>query len=341
MVLAVLKDPPAPGALVVETGPDSPGRAAGIWPGDIITTYDTRPIANNDDLRGAIADCAAQLDDQPPAGNERIPVKIRRGLETISLRVPKGPLALTIVSVEAGVAGLLNPPPSPQQQLILAWEKVPHQIDTTEHPTWTSLELRQQPYAVERSSLSLGESSVITVNTAGNDDSRSSCRIEFSASDNQTTPGFVLESIRYRDVDSIDAARHGLFIHGTIFRAGRSTAVNAPTTLSAIPTYALPMVAAALPQEAGLVLPISELSEIDLQTRVGYVLATQGKATLRIGAQETSAWCVQVIHFAQPEMTFWFDDNRQLIHADLGMGLKADAASAEQIARFKSDASSE
>jgi hypothetical protein len=337
-VLAVLKDPPAPGALVVETGPDSPGRTAGIWPGDIITRYDARPITTDNDLRTAIADTAAQQEGQISAIDVRIPVKVRRKQETITLRVPKGPLALTIVSVEAGVPGPLNPPSSPRDKLRLEWNKVPHQIGTTEHPTWTALELHRQPWAVERSALSLGDSSaILTVTTSETDGGQSSCRIDFSASDHQTTPGFLLNSLRYRDVDSITAQRHGLLMRGTSSRAGQTTVINAPTTLTAVPTYAIATLAAALPQEPDLVLPIDELSEIDLQTRLGYVLATQGKQSLRVGSQETSAWCVQVLHFARAEMTFWFDDHRQLIHADLGMGLKANAATPEQIAKFKAD----
>jgi hypothetical protein len=69
------------------------------------------------------------------------------------------------------------------------------------------------------------------------------------------------------------------------------------------------------------------------------VLLTRGRQPLRTTAtpagESPSAWCVQVLHFARPEMTFWFNDARELLHADLGSGLITDTASAEQIARFK------
>ncbi len=337
-VLAVLKNPAAPGALVVETGPDSPGRAAGIWPGDIITRYDGTGILTDKALRIAIANTVALQEGRLSTVDVRLPLQVRRGDQTIDLRVPKGPLGLTILTVEAGTPGPLNPPPSPREKLILAWPSAPRQTSTTPHSQWTALTLHNEPFAIERSTLTAGEEAcTLNITTAENGGGEARDHIVFSTSDNQKIPGFALDIFSFHDVGDTFAQRRGLYIHGTIQRATDESVVAQPTTLDAVPTYAIATVAAALPQEAGLVMPLAQISEIDLQTRVGYCLATQGKMDLKHGDKTTAAWCVQVLHFARPEMTFWFNDARELIHADLGMGLVADPATTEQIAKFKAD----
>jgi len=344
-VLAVVKNPAAPGALVLETAPESAGRAAGLWPGDIITRYDDRAIEGDQELRAAIADAIAPQAEQLYVIDVRVPVLVRRGPQAVALRVPKGPLGLTIITVAAGVAGPRNPPATPREKLRLEWDRL-HQNPRRIAEMWTLLEWHQKPYAMECSILALHpEAAELTVNTTELDGHAARCRIEFVPGDNQLAPALATTALSYRGALAVTAVRRGRTVRGTISPAGEApAAVEFPTTPDAVPAYATATLAAALPHETGLVLPLAQLSELDLQTRLGYCLCTRSAATVTRDSGNTAGtpaatspatWCVQLLHFGRPEITYWFNDQRALLHADLGMGLQATAATPEQVAQFK------
>jgi hypothetical protein len=123
-VLEVLKRPPVSGVVVTEILPDSAAGAAGLRGGDVITSYFGTRINDLKTLREQVADAVAdRLLNQDPS---RVLLRARRqrpngAEEDISIQLPREPLGIRGVEVEAGVPGPRNPPASPRGKLHFAW----------------------------------------------------------------------------------------------------------------------------------------------------------------------------------------------------------------------------
>lgn len=86
-VSLIVRDPPATGVLVTQTLPEGAAEAAGIRPGDVIVSYNGRPVPTGDDLRKEIGAAA--------------------GVETVAVQVVRDGRA-QVISVKPGRLGLPN-----------------------------------------------------------------------------------------------------------------------------------------------------------------------------------------------------------------------------------------
>ncbi len=121
-VLAALKNPPAHGVLVGEIEPDSPGIAGGLR-GDIITEYYGERINTLKDLREQVAEVTARAISDPKSGSHVL-LKAYRDGKTVVIQLPRGPLGIRAIEVQAGVPGPRNPPPNLRGTIKFDWQKV-------------------------------------------------------------------------------------------------------------------------------------------------------------------------------------------------------------------------
>jgi len=171
--------------------------------------------------------------------------------------------------------------------------------------------------------------------------------------DYKTAPAFVLEAATSRTAAPAGQENMQYVIEGT--RLGEKLQTNSGLStvegqlgdggrrpekhengapLSAAPQWALPWIAAALPQEDGDALGLYLLSTRDMLPRPGYVLATRGRVALPVdplgadaapatasgpvtttskAASEALPWRVDVMHTGVVVESYWFTDQRRLI----------------------------
>jgi hypothetical protein len=252
-VLAVLKRPPLGGVVIVEFAPDSPARAAGCRPGDILTGYGTQDITTEESLRAAVADAIAEHrrsdlapDDirlnlrrlSPPstapgtARDDTSPPSSRTDL--VSLRVPRGPLGISARAVEAGVPAALNPPPTPRGDFALEWDKVrtvePEPGKLFGHELWLRLYEGQDFCGIEHMRIEhAGRSWSMAYESKLVQDHRIvgtlTCTMAFATSDNQQTPGFELDTL---DLEDTIAGTRTTFLKKGLTVRGSSDALPIP-----------------------------------------------------------------------------------------------------------------
>jgi S1-C subfamily serine protease len=86
----VVRDPPATGVLVIRMNADGNAEASGIRPGDIITAYNGRAVASNDEL-------VRERDAVAGSGIETVPVVVTRAGREQTIQVKPGRLGLSDV----------------------------------------------------------------------------------------------------------------------------------------------------------------------------------------------------------------------------------------------------
>ncbi|HEY4330003.1 MAG TPA: hypothetical protein VGN88_09725, partial [Phycisphaerae bacterium] len=121
-VLEALKNPITTGILVTEVGPESAAGAGGMRGGDIILEYYNTKTTTLATLREEVADAVAVHINDENAG-KRVLARVRRGTQEQILQLPREPLGIRAVEVQAGVPGPRNPPPNQRGTLKLDWEQ--------------------------------------------------------------------------------------------------------------------------------------------------------------------------------------------------------------------------
>ncbi len=349
-----MKSPAATGVLITELQPFSAAGAAGLQVGDIITFYNGRRVETDDALKEAVADAAAASEaksaaDLATAGAvlvDQVLVQVRRGFakgETLTLEAPVGGLGITVREVVAGVAVADNPPATDRAKLRMAWTQVPAGNGAGGREDWSRLYDGGDFTGFERRVVRReGERWTIAVTTwavaYGKVVETHESAVDFLAGDNQSAPAVRMDTLRWRGYGEVVQARQkGITVRGTIEsgtgKPARVEEVARTTVLGALPGWAIESVAAALPQEPGVVLPVALVSELDLRTRPGYALVTRGKQAATVRGELRPLWEVRLLHWGRMEMTLWFDDDRRLVRAEYGNGQHADRVASEQAAR--------
>lgn len=346
LVMRVMKDPPRAGVLVAELGPQSLAARWGVHVGDIICEYDGKAVESEDALRTAVAGSIA-AEQADPTSDLRVNIRVRRASDYVTINLPVGPMGITAIGVEAGVPVPLNPPPTDRNEYGFDWQSLPlyerSEGQLVQHELWTRLctdIYGNHQIGIERTRVQRhGSIWIMEVLTRpvenGIVQNPQNVLINFTVSDGKSIPPFRLETFdRTADGKRIESERKGATVKTTIteISTGKTTALVSPTTVQVVPTFALPILAAAMPQQRDIVYSFAMLSEADLQTRLGYAMRTLGKQVLKSGDRTIEGNAVEVLHFGRREMIFYFNDQRQFIFGDLGGGLFAERVAGEKSA---------
>jgi len=327
-VLAEMKHPTATGILVTEIEPDSPSGAAGLQAGDIIYHYAGSTVHDLDALRKRVADqIAAKLTE---------PLGVHRGGKDLVMQVPRAPLGIRAIEVEAGAPANFNPPPSLRGSIVLAWSDLAKMQPADASPafyrttdatdTWTSWQRRAFTAGADNFTAQFENHHVDP--TSGETLASESATLRVRTGDYAHEPAFLLDSLQEtmhtpEGADILNnAERHGLSLRTQGKTSYPTRVVLKPVTdvdcpLDALPEPALPMVAAALPQDgSGAALRLHLLSLRDFIPRPGYLLMSRGKQPRDPGNSASAAWRVDLLHCGVIIQTFWIDDRRQLVELD-------------------------
>jgi len=334
---AALKKPGATGVLVTEVSPESPAAlgataagGGGLRAGDIIIEYYGTRITTLQSLREQVAEAVAQKI-QNTATGARVLLRARRGSgtagpgEEITLQLPREPLGIRAIEVEAGVPGPRNPPATPRGKLALNWRQAlealadhdsPHLFRTIERtPPAPGTKTSDDAWIGWQScTFTPGQDALAgTIDTYRIDPAdpdaipdHSTITFRLQLGDFKSTPAFLLDAATARFLGSDnaqlataatrvgDALRVDSSAVGGASPANGAEAAKDPRPSSAMPLNAiiqpaLPAVAAALPHEKDAVLGLYLLSVRDFLPRPGYVLATRGKQPLPAPTTTTTA----------------------------------------------------
>ncbi|MGC8553145.1 MAG: hypothetical protein ACP5O7_09805 [Phycisphaerae bacterium] len=329
-VLSAVRSPSADGALIISQNLSAPLKAAGLEPGEVILSIDGIRIAGP-------ADIARIVDQVSP--QHKLSLRMADHLKIFVARVPAGALHVDTIGVVAGVPGPRNPPSTPRHHLAMNWRQTPGGPSVTGAGFGGWYRVFDHGYLIGTLHLAAAGTgddwqlhwrlriyqSVLPADIAPIR-WRSGCyRVHFWSGDNQHLPAFSLRSVT---AQSLEGGKSVWTLHdragqlaAKMTRASRNRSVP-PVTIStspmAIAEVALPLVADAMPHKANLVLRTPVLTLPQLHTQLGCVLATRGRRGVTIGGAVENAWRVDLLYLHQRQMTFWFDDHRQLLEANLG-----------------------
>ena len=329
-VLSAVRLPAADGALIVSQNLSAPLTTAGLEPGDVILSIDGIRIASPADI--------ARIVDQVSA-KHKLSLRVAGNLKIFVARVPAGALHIDTMGVVAGVPGPRNPPSTPRRNLPMNWRTTPAGPSVTGTGFGGWYRVFDHGYLIGTLHLAAARTgddwqlrwrlriyqSVLPADIAPIRWRSGRYRVHFWSGDNQHLPAFSLRRIT---AQPLEGGKSVWTLHD---RAGQLTVKMAralhyrpvpPVTISTSPmvitVVALPLVADAMPHKANLVLRTPVLTLPRLHTRLGCVLATRGRCGVTIGGAVENAWRVDLLYLHQRQMTFWFDDHRQLIEANLG-----------------------
>jgi hypothetical protein len=329
-LLRLLGNPPASGALVVQLNPNSTAAAMGVAMGDIIVAYNQMQITQEEQLREAIAEVYANARTQEAQDvlDRRLPLVVVRNGQRITLSVPPRPLGISLLTVKEHVQQRAITPPSPRETWKMAWDKLPLAITTGQViPRDQIIDYTFQGAPAEREHQRLyrkGEGYVLEVfitepGRQPNLPTTPQLLMEFTARNpDKDGPALVVNTIT---TPTMQVIRKGNTLRTFKLSNDPQTpptpVATLPTVMGAIPSYLISQVAAALPQEQGVVMPVAQISEHDFQTRLGFALATDGEAALPDG--KSKGYRVRLVEYQRTVTTFWFNAQRELIfvqHAD-------------------------
>ena len=319
-VLAVMRQPPATGVLVISLQLPPAALKAGLRPADILTRVDGRPIPNAAALHQAI---------RAVAGNSHAVLRVRavRGSRIIVLHLPPAALELSVLPVLAGAPAPLNPTATPRRRLNLHWNRAPtvqpQPGQILGHDMWLlvfdhDLACGSLHITISR----LGRRWTLHWNLAvlrGGPLVAQRWRIRFVTTRARAARPFRLEELQWRQPSRTVIARdQGRELAGKVTQDGRTQAFRHPSVPGAVPVPALVAVAAAMPRRAGVVLPLAELSDRTLSTRLGCVLQSLGRVKTTIGGVKNRVWAVRALWLDIPQMTFFFSKDGALLKIKWG-----------------------
>jgi len=334
VVLSEMKHPPTTGILVTEIEPDSPAGPAGLQAGDIIYHYAGDTVRDLDSLRKKVADVfASELAEN---NDNKVLLGVHRAGNDVILQLPRAPLGIRAIEIDAGVPVTPNPPPSPRGSITLAWDDLARQQSTDSAQTffrtsdsagqWISWQRRTFAPAADAVT---GEGDTYRVAP----DTGAILSSEFASfrlrtGDYVSAPAFVLDSfdatirtVNY-SIITTHAERAGPTLR-TQIKTAYADRVFTPihseleTPLTAIPNAAVPLLAAALPQEKDAALSLHLLSVRDFLARPGYLLIARGKQPFpSTNNPADQVWRVDLLHCGVTIETYWFTDQRKLIEID-------------------------
>ncbi|MCL2640518.1 MAG: PDZ domain-containing protein [Phycisphaerales bacterium] len=336
-VLSAMKNPVTTGVLVTEIGPDSPagGGGGGLRAGDIIIKLNDKDARTLTALREQVADMIAEKFVKERSA--KVLLVVRRGDDSVTIDIPPEPLGVRVLEVQAGIASPLNPPNSEPGSITLAWRErgggelnrdvFLRNVETD--GSWLGWQKRSARTTTDDLLTAIHEVHHVTIDGQNAAVVRNeSITFTIRTGDYLTTPAFVLETVDIvsQDGPSPNATSRSRAVRvGRVFRRdlqGRGLSPRECPLTTIIPS-AVPLVAAAMPQQKEAVIPLQLMSVRDLIARPGYVLATRGKQALPMDALTAEskdspgqAWRVDLLHCGVVIESYWLSDDRRLLRSD-------------------------
>ena len=302
----------------------------GLQPGDIITRLGGTRMRDLTTLKTAIA--AHSTSKQP------ISIIVVRGA-TIQQFLVHLPALMTLehigmVNVRAGAAAPLNPPATPRHDLKLQWSRVqtiePHGRQAAGHDIRMLVFYHQLVVGAIHLQVShSGPSWKLLWNqesVSGGPLPAMAWRIGFIPGTYQHAPALRMTSFtRWSKQGILQGRRDGNTIE-TVFAAAKNKSRSSRIIFSAANAAPLPLLvvlASAMPAQRNRVLPITDLAQNTLETRLGCVLTSGRQQEIHFAGADQPVRVMRVLWMDIVRDKFWLSPRGALLGMRFGPGFSA------------------
>jgi hypothetical protein len=329
-VLGSMRRPAAGGLLITSVQLPEILRRIGLRPGDIITRIGGSRVKNSATLNAFIAAHAGSR--QP------ISIIVVRALAPRQFLAHAPALKslelIGTISVRAGAAAPLNPPATPRRKLALNWSRVqtiqPQGQQALGRDTWMLVFHRgfvvgaihlQVSHPGPQWSLLWNQESI-----SGGPLPAMAWRIAFEPGDYQHKPAVRMISFTRWSSGGILRGRPAGDSIDMIFTSSKTklpTSRSCQTAANAVPLPLLAVMAAAMPAQRHLVLPITDLAQQNLETRLGCVLTSGRRRVIQFAGATQPVRVLRVLWMDIPRYKFWLSPRGTLLGMNFGRGFSA------------------
>ncbi len=309
-----LADPTASGLLVVEVVPETQAATLGILPGDILTTYNGKPVSTREGLLELMGD---------PALPEAIPVVIDRAGETRTFEAAQGRLGIVATPAEKGKP--VDPLP-PATDVAFDWSRL-----EAAGEAWyvfgpddaTKVGFEHFQWKVEDGAVvfdgevafdggpdfGVNQFVVHEVVSIGERVQARSARFE------NPIQGFLAEGAALLDPKAPTPGWEAKLST----RSGESDSVRGLVAApDFVPVYFIYALARCMPQEKGACWRFTPIEEWSGNPARPSALVVDSEETLRIGDRDVKAWKMAWMSTGQVVNLLWVDADGNVVKADYG-----------------------
>jgi hypothetical protein len=329
-ILRVMRRPPANGLLVTSVELPASVVRIGVQPGDIITQLAGHRMNNSAALTTVL---------QSNAGSRQpLALLVVRGLQVrhihANIRTLNALKHIGVIGVRAGAPAPLNPPATARDKLKLMWSRVqtlePRGREAAGGDTWMLVFYHQLVVGAIRMQVShLGPTWKLLWNqeaVSGGPLSAMAWRMAFIPGDHQQIPAVrITHFTRWQAHGVVQGRRVG----DTFYVSSVTSKVKAPrphryrSADNAAPLPLLALVASALPPHHGLVLPVTDLAQRTLETRLGCVMTMSRRQEINFAGAGQRVRVVRMLWMDVPRNTFWISPRGTLLGMKFGNGFSA------------------
>ena len=329
-VLSSMRRPAANGLLIASVQLPEELIRIGLQSGDIITRIAGARMTNAATLKAAITAHAASK--QPVSMIVVRALALRQFLTHAPALAALGQIG--IVNVRAGAAAPLNPPATPRNKLKLNWSRVqtlePHGRQAVGHDTWMLVFHHQFVVGAIHLQVShRGPAWRLLWNqesVSGGPLPARAWRIAFDPGDYQHEPAMRMTSFTRWSPETLMQGRLVGDSIETISAISKHKPASTHTYLSAsnaVPLPLLAIMASALPPKRKLVLPVTDLAQNTLETRLGCVLTSSRQKDITFAGSNQPVRVVRALWMDVRRYTFWLSPHGTLLAMNFGHGFSA------------------
>ncbi len=329
-VLSSMRSPAANGLLITSVQLPHNLIHLGLQSGDIITRLGGTRMRDLTALKTALA--ARSASKQP------ISIIVVRGatIHQFLAHMPalKALTHIGLISVRAGAAAPLNPPPTPRSNLKLQWSRVqtlePHGRQAAGHDIRMLVFYHQLVVGAIHLQVShLGPSWKLLWNqesVSGGPLPALAWRIDFIPGNYQQAPALRMTSFTRWSKQGVLRGRRAGNSFQTDFVATKHESRSSRTVLSAANASPLPLLtvlASAMPPQRNRVLPITDLAQGTLETRLGCVLTSGRQQDIHFAGADQPVRVMRILWMDIVRDKFWLSPRGALLGMHFGRGFSA------------------
>lgn len=339
-VLSSMRSPAGSGLLITSVQLPHNLTHLGVQPGDVITRLGGTRMRDLTTLRAVLA--AHRRSKQP------LSMIVVRGT-TIQQFLADLPALKTLaniglITVRAGAAAPLNPPATPRKELQLQWSRVqtlePHGRQAVGHDIRMLVFYHQLVVGAIHLKVShLGPSWKLLWNqesVSGGPLPAIAWRIDFRPGNYQHAPALRMTSFtRWSKQGSLRGSRIGNNIE-TVFLSAKNKLSASRTVLSsasAAPLPLLALLASAMPPQRDRVLPIIDLAQDTLETRLGCVMTSGHQQQIHFAGADQPVRVMRILWMDIVRDKFWISPRGALLGMHFGPGFSAYRVSGASVVR--------